>query len=318
MKRIVLGILLILTLIVTYSSYYIVGETELVVVTRFGKSIGSPITTAGIYFKIPIIDTANYFDKRIMEWDGDTTNPIPTKDKKNITVDATARWRIVDPLKFMQTIGSETAAQSRLDDIIDSNVRDVISQHDLIELVRNSNRVLEALQQEKNSESSFTMIQDDEAVTSKIEIGREKTTREILKKSQPIIANYGLELIDVRIKGLMYSQSVLETVYRSMISQYEIKGQNLRSEGDREKSGIEGETELDLKKISSEAYKKSQLLRGEGDAKAAQIFAEALKVDPDFYHFQKSLEAYEESIQGNTTVILGTDSELYRVLKDGQ
>lgn len=313
MKRILPIALLLLTLIVLYSSYFIVDETKQVIITRLGKSVRQPITSAGIYYKVPIIDTANYFDKRILEWDGDTSNPIPTKDNKNVIVDATARWRIVDPLKFMQSIGNEYAAQSRLDDIIDSNVRDVISKHDLIELVRNSNRVVDSLKPDAN-----ITPQDQDIVTMRIEIGREKTTREILKKSKPIIETYGIELIDVRIKGLMYSPSVLASVYNSMISHYDNRAQNLRSEGDKRKSEIEGETEFEVKKISSGAYKTAQQLRGEGDAKAAQIYADALKVDPDFYHFQKSLEAYEETIQGNTTVILGTDSELYRVLKSGQ
>lgn len=316
MKKIISIIIAFFILGILFSSYFVVNEGEQVVITRFGKSIRQPITEAGIYFKTPIIDTANFFDKRIMEWDGDMTNPIPTKDKKNIIIDTTARWHIVDPLKFMQTVGNETGAQSRLDDIIDSNVRDIISKNDLIEIVRNSNRVIDVLKIEQQGES-FNTQPDQEIISSLIQVGREKTTRMILKKSQPIIEKYGIELIDVRIKGAMYSAAVLETVYQRMISQYGIKAQNLRSEGDKKKAEIEGQTELDLKTIRSEAYKKSQLLRGEGDATAAKIYADALKIDPDFYGFQKSLEAYEQIINSNTSLIIGTDSEMFRVLKNG-
>ena len=314
MKKFFSIIFLMLLLGVGFSSYFVVNEGEQVVLTRFGKPIRKPILDAGIYFKVPVVDTANFFDKRIMEWDGDVTNPIPTKDKKNIIVDTTARWRIKDPLKFMQTVGNEIGAQTRLDDIIDSNVRDVISKNDLIEIIRTSNRVIETLKSEQENEG-FSGLQDQEILNNKIKVGREETTRLILKKSQPIIQNYGIELIDVRIKGVMYSTAVLDTVYQRMISQYGIKAQNLRSEGDKKKSEIEGQTELDIKKIRSEAYRKAQQIRGEGDAQAAKIYAEALQSDPDFYQFQKSLESYEQTITPNTTLVIGTDSQLFRILK---
>lgn len=316
MKRTVIAIAALITLIVVYSSYYIVNETQQVVVTRFGKPVSRPISHAGMYFKIPVIDTANLYEKRILEWDGDISTAIPTKDKKNIIVDATARWRITDPLVFLQSVGSEEAAQTRLDDIIDSNLRDTISKHQLIEIVRNSNRVLDVINREYLTEK-LAIAQDKEEVTAKIELGRDKITREILKKSQPIIEKYGIELIDVRIKGLMYSQAVLETVYKRMISQYDIKAQNLRSEGDKKKAQIEGEMELEIKQIRSNAYKEAQTIRGEGDAQSTKTYADAYKVNPNFYQFQKSLEAYEHAIDENTTLIMGTDSEFYKVLKEG-
>lgn len=315
MKKFILVFVLLLAATVLFSSYYIISETEQAIITRLEKPVGKPIQKAGIYFKIPIIDTANFFEKRTLEWDGDTSTPIPTRDKKNIIVDATGRWKITDPLLFLESVGTIEKAQSRLDDIIDSNVRDVVSKHDLIEIVRNSNRVLEVLKSESNADNSF---EDKDDVVKPIELGRDQITRDILKKSQPIIKTYGIDLIDVRIKGLIYSQSVLETVYKRMISQYEIKSQNLRSQGDKERSRIEGDTEYQVKKIRSEAYRKAQTIRGEGDAEAAKIYAETISVDPELYQFQRSLDAYKTAIDKNSTLIIGTDTEFFRVLKYGE
>jgi len=173
-----------------------------------------------------------------------------------------------------------------------------------------------SFKKESQSESFVTTVGKKE-VARRITSGREKLTREILKKSQPIIQNYGIELIDVRIKGLMYSKAVLESVYTRMISQYKIKAQNLRSEGDKKRAQIEGETEYEIKKINSTAYKQAQKIRGQGDATAAKTYADALQVDPKFYHFQKSLEAYDTAIDKNSFLIIGTDSEFFRVLKYG-
>ncbi|OVE80559.1 HflC protein [bacterium K02(2017)] len=316
MKKYIFGFILLAGLIVIYSSYFIVNETQHSVITRFGRPIRKPISDAGIYFKIPLIDQANFFEKRILEWDGDVSNPIPTKDKKNIIVDTTARWKITNALTFLQTVRTQAAAQTRLDDIIDSNVRDIISKHDLIEIVRNSDRVIDVIKKEGDSES-YSVSQDAEELTIHIKLGRDKITREILKKAKPVISKYGIELIDVRVKGLMYSKAVLETVYNRMISTYDIKAQNLRSEGDKKKSRIDGETELELKQIESQAFKQAEIISGEADATAAKIYAEAFLVEPDFYHFQKSLEAYRDTVKAGTTLIIGTDSEYFKVLKMG-
>ena len=186
----------------------------------------------------------------------------------------------------------------------------------MIDIVRNSDRVLKVIQKEYETES-FAVAQDLETVINKIQVGRDSITRDILKKSLPIIEKYGIQLIDVRIKGLIYSQTVLENVYNRMISQYEIKSQNLRSEGDKKKSQIRGKMELEIKKIQSEAYKQAQTIRGQGDADAAKIYADALTRGAEFYHFQRSLEAYGKAIDKNSTIVIGTDSEFYRVLKNG-
>ncbi len=313
MRRLFFFIIVAVAFYVAYTSYFIVGEVEQVIVTRFGKPVSGPITQAGIHFKIPVIDKAYYYDKRILEWDGDTSQPIPTKDNKNIQVDVTARWKIVEPLVFLQTIGDEESAHSRLDDILDSNVRDVISRHDLIELVRNSNRVIDVLKSENALLSSNSLDLDDD--NQNITLGREKTTREILKKSQAIMKKYGIELIDVRIKGLIYSPAVLETIYQSMVTQYDIKAQNLRSEGDRKKAEIEGDTELEVKRILSESYRKSNELRGQGESEALAILQDAVGTQTEFYTFLKKIEALKASVTDKTKLILSSDAEVLDLLK---
>lgn len=319
MKRFIIpGIIFVFAFTILFSSYYVVDETQQVVITRFGKPVGTPILQAGIYFKIPLVDTANYFDRRILEWDGDMTNPIPTKDKKNIIVDTTARWRIVDPLKFLESVGNESSAQSRLDDIIDSNIRDIVSKNELVEIVRNSNRVLRVIQQEYEKESLFISKEKAAEINTPIKMGRKAITVEIFKKSKPIIEKYGVELIDVKIKGLMYSQAVLQTVFNRMKSSYGIKAQNLRSEGDRKKLQIEGNIEYEAKEVYSKAYKRSQEIRGEADAEAAKIYADALSVDPDFYQFLRSLESYDSVINKSSTIFMGTEGEFFKTLKTGK
>jgi modulator of FtsH protease HflC len=319
MKKVIVLILLVFATVVVFSSFFVVSETEQVVITRFGKPVRNIISSAGLFFKTPLIEKANFFEKRILEWDGhvDPSEPFLTKDKKGIIVDTTARWRISDPLKFFQAFFGEDRAQSRLDDIIDSNVRNVVQKMDLIEAVRNTNRVLKIIHEENLKEEASLLTQDIAEVVQRIDFGRDKITRMILKQSQKDMETWGVELIDVRIKSLIYSKSVLENVFNRMISQYGIKAQNLRSEGDKQKSEIEGKTELEVKQIRSEAYKQAQEIRGHGDATAAKIYAEALTIDPEFYHFQRSLDAYGQAINKNSTLILGTESEFFRVLKKG-
>lgn len=302
--------LAIVWLVILFSCFFVVKETQQVVVTRFGKPIGKPITEAGLHFKLPLIDTAVMFEKRVLEWDGDP-NQIPTRDKKYILVDTTARWKIVDALTFLQTVGNENGAQSRLDDIIDSSIRNEVTQHDLIEIVRNSNRVLKVLRNER--EGADDAEEDISAV--KIEVGREKITRKVLEDAIPTIKKYGIELIDVRIKGLNYEASVQEKVFNRMISERKKIAQKIRSEGLAEKAKIDGRHNLDLKTIEAKAYRKAEEIRGLADAEATKIYAKAYETDPDFYNFQASLRAYQDVINENGTLILGTDAEVFKVLK---
>lgn len=317
MKNILASAFIIFALILFSGSFFIVKETEQVVVTRFGKPVGQAIQTAGIHYKMPLVDQVNVFDKRILEWDGHT-NQISTKEKRFIVVDSTARWVIVDPLKFLQTVGmSEADGQSRLDDIIDSAVRNEIRSNTLIEIIRNSNRVLEVLTKESADQVDGQMM-DDTFANEQITVGREQITRNILKKASLSVENFGIKLIDVRIKGLMYENSVLDKVFDRMISERYKIAEKIRSEGLAEKAIIEGKKNLELKKIESEAYKQAKEIVGAADAEATKIYADAYSVDSDFYVFLKSLETNEWSLKDKGEFVLGTNTEFLNTLKSGQ
>lgn len=309
MKSKLILAILVVALFVALSCFFIVKETQQVVITRFGRPIGQPITTAGLHFKMPLIDKTVVFEKRVLEWDGDP-NQIPTRDKKYILVDSTARWKIVDALTFLQTVGNETGAQSRLDDIIDSSIRNEITQHDLIEIVRNSNRVLNIL----NDESEETTAEDELGAVN-ITVGRELITRNVLKDAQIIIRKYGIELTDVRIKGLNYEASVQEKVFNRMISERKKIAEKIRSEGLAEKAKIDGKRHLELKTIEAKAYREAEEVRGEADALSTKTYAEAYLVDADFYNFMASLKSYTDIIDKNGVLIMGTDTEFLKVLK---
>jgi len=311
MKRIatfLIFILIISALMFISGVFYVVPETQQVVITQFGRPIGTPVNQAGLHFKKPFIQQANYFEKRLLEWDG-SPNQIPTKDKRYIWVDTTARWRIADPLKFLQSVGSETGAHARLDDIIDSATRDYVTGHKLIEVVRNSNRLLSKLE-----ESEVAIESED--VVEKIKVGRDDLTRGILKQAKELIPQYGIELMDVRIKRINYVKEVRRKVYDRMISERKRAAEQYRSEGQGKKAEVEGEMKKELKRITSEAYRKAQEIKGKADAEAIKIYAEAYNKDPDFYSFLKTLETYKETIDGKSTIILTTDSDYYEYLKD--
>lgn len=298
-------------LIVLGQPYYIVPEGTQVVITRFGKPVGGVMHAPGLHFKTPFIDVVNRFEKRLLEWDGDP-NQIPTKDKRFIWVDATARWRIADPLKFLQSVSDERGAQARLDDIIDATTRDVITEQPLIEVVRSSNRELtKNIFQEGSEDTELSQVE-------KVELGREKLTRAILERSQAYMWRYGIELVDVRIKRIKYVDEVLEKIYERMVAERRRAAEQFRSEGQGRKAEIEGRTERDLKKITSEAYKTAQHTMGKADAEATTIYAEAYAEDPEFYDFLKTLETYEKTIDGRSTLILTTDSEYFRYLKSSR
>ncbi len=290
---------------------YIVDETQQVIITQFGQPIGDPIKDAGLRIKLPFIQVANYFDKRLLAWDGDP-NQIPTKDKKYIFVDTTARWKIVDPLKFMQSVRSEMEAHARLDDIIDSATRDHITSHNLVEAVRNSNRLLEASSEGEMEEGEDIMT--TEAVES-IDVGRVALSRGILKQASRIIPQYGIELVDVRIKRINYVEDVRIKVYDRMISERKRAAEQYRSEGQGKKAGIEGQMAKELQEIQSLAKKEALTIVGEADAKATTIYAQAYNQDPEFYSFLKTLEAYRQTTNDRTTLVLTTDSDYYTYLQ---
>ena len=302
--------LFILFIIVT-SSAFTVDATEQAIILQFGEPVGKPINVdgkeAGLHFKIPFIQTVVSFDNRVLEWDGDE-NQIPTSDKKYIWVDTFARWRIADPLKFYQSVRSEITAQSRLDDIIDSATRNYISEHLLIDAVRNTNRKMETTLAEQVSFGTETAAQN-------IAAGREKIMQLILKKAAESMPEFGIELLDVRIKRVNYIAEVRQKVYERMISERKRIAEKFRSEGQGKKAEIDGERQKELQKITSEAYRTAQEIKGKADAEATRIYANAYNKDPDFYSFIQTLDTYKSTIGNNSTLILNTDSDFLKYFK---
>ena len=290
---------------------YTIDETQQVVITQFGQPIGSPLRDAGLHFKMPFIQQANYFEKRVMQWDG-KSNQIPTKDKRYIWVDTTARWKIVDALRFLQSVTNETGAHARLDDVIDSATRDFVTSHNLVEAVRNTNRLMEDGVIAAAGDE-FVFFDDD---IERISVGRENLTRQILVQASQIVPQYGIELIDVRIKRINYVKEVQERVYERMISERKRAAEQYRSEGQGRRAEIQGQTIKELDQISSEAYRIAEEKKGEADAEATKIYADAYNNDPEFYGFLRTLETYKDTIDKDTSIILSTDSEYYEYLKD--
>jgi modulator of FtsH protease HflC len=304
-RRGLIVIALLALLIVWASGAYTVGEAEQVIITQFGDPVGDPITEPGLHFKVPLIQQANYFDKRFLEWDGNP-NQVPTKDKRFIWVDTYARWRIVDPLRFFQRLRDERGAQSRLDDILDGETRNAVARYDLIELVRNTNR---------NPDDIPIESEEEEAILDKIEKGRQQVSREILERASTRTEDLGIELLDLRIKRINYVEEVQRDVFARMIAERQRIAELYRSEGQGEAARIQGERQRDLQRIQSEAFKAAEELRGKADAEATDIYAEAYGRDADFYAFTRSLETYEKAVDSSTVVILDTDSELLRYLE---
>ena len=304
----VIVIILVIAVIFVYNSAYVVDETEQVIITQFGRITGEPKTTPGLRFKIPFIQQANVFNKNLLEWDGDP-GQIPTLDKTFIWVDTFARWKIVDPILFFQTVNNRFNAIGKLNDIIDPAVRNYVTSYRLIEAVRTTNRELGV------DEIGLEDVDKDKRETYAITFGREKITKGIMEQAQPKLAQFGIELVDVKIKRINYVESVRKSVYDRMIAERNQIAEKFRSEGRGEARKIIGEKERDLKKITSEAYKVAQKLKGKADAEATKIYAKAYGMDPEFYSFTRTLEIYNESLDEKTSLVLSTDSEFLKYLK---
>jgi membrane protease subunit HflC len=304
-KAIIL-VVAVVVILIGFASAYIVDETEQVVVTQFGKVVGKTKVEPGLYFKVPFIQNTTYFPKNLLEWDGDP-GQIPTLDKTYIWVDTFARWRIVDAIKFFQTVNNTTSAQGRLDDIIDPAVRNLITENKLIETVRKSNRELDTYE--------IGLEDIKERVSYKIKTGREEITNKILKQAQPKLQKFGIEIVDVKIKRINYVEEVRDSVYSRMIAERKQIAEKFRSEGQGEARKILGEKERDLKKITSEAYREAQVIKGKADAESTKLYAEAFGLDSEFYSFTKTLEIYNEALDKETSIVLSTDSDLFKYLK---
>ena len=301
-------------------SFFILTEGQQAIVTQFGKPIGEPKIKAGMHFKNPLTQDVRYVDKRILSWDG-YPNQIPTKDKKYIKVDTTARWRIVDVLKFIQTVQNEKGAKARLDTILDGHTRDVISGHNLVEAVRNSNAIVKNLEDRKklivSRKKNGEAILEEEisGEIANVEVGRERLSQIIVEKAQLECNALGIKLIDVQLRRISYEASVEKKVYERMISERERIAQKIRSIGKGEKAVIEGRLTKDLQRIESEAYRKAQTIKGKALATSTAIYAKALSKDPKFYDFIRTMEAYKTSIKSDSKFILSSDNEFLKFFK---
>ena len=305
-----LGILIVAILLVLAGTFYTLEEGHQAIIVQFGRPVGAPVTEAGLHVKLPFVQEVRRFEKRLLIWDGDP-NQIPTKGREFIWVDTTARWRIADARKFLENVATEAGARSRLDDIIDSVVRDQVSASELVELVRSASwevpegEVLEEVPAEVREE-----------LKKQVTRGREELTRTILAEARKVIPQYGIELVDVRIKRLNYIESVQEKVYARMISERKRIAARFRSEGEGRSAEILGTMDKELRQIRSVAYRRAQEIRGKADAEATRVYGDAYNRNPEFYAFSRTLEAYKEGQNKNSVLILTTDSDYYRYLKD--
>ncbi|HPR64294.1 MAG TPA: protease modulator HflC [Thermoanaerobaculia bacterium] len=296
---IVAGVVVLVLLIACSSCVYIVNEWQQAIVVMLGKPVGDPVTKAGIHFRIPFFQTVHIFDKRILAWDGDPER-IPTLDNKFIFVDAYARWQISDALRFYQTVVDERGAQTRLDDILDGTVRDVISSYPLAEIVRSTGQTIVTGEETRNEEGQ-----------------RKEITSHIFERTSAKIKELelGIKLIDFQVKRIDYTSQVQGKVYERMISEQQQIAEKYRAQGTGGKAEIEGQVEKRKNEIESDAYRQTEEIRGKADATATRIYARAYNQDPEFYQFVKSLETYRQTLKGNDTLILTTKSDLYRYLK---
>lgn len=289
--------------ITVWDGFFILPEGQQAVVTQFGAPVGEPATEAGLHFKKPFIQAVRYFEKRILIWDGDP-NQIPTNDKTFVYIDATARWRISDALRFLQAVDNVPRAMTLLDDIVDSSIRDLVNKNNLVEIIRSSDW----------TPGKFDAGVAEEGKAEPIRLGRDKISQIIFEAASKLTVDYGIELVDVMLKRVNYIDTVREKVYERMISERKRIAAEKRSLGEGQKAEILGKVERELKLITSQATRTAEEIKGKADAEAAAIYADAYNKDPGFYAFSKSLDAYQKSFGPNTRMILSSDSEFYKYL----
>ena len=303
-----LPLVVLLLLVVGFAmSAFVVNEWEQVIIVRFGQPVRDPITSPGLKLKLPLIEQVRRFERRFLEWSGDPEQ-LPTKDKVFILVDTYARWRITDPLLFLQRLRDENRAQTRLDDIIDGETRNTVARHDLIEVIRSTNRVAEQDDSQVGGEN----------LLAPIEVGRDAIRREILAAVQESVGDLGIEVLDVQFRRINYSETVRPDVFRRMISERQRISDRFRSEGQGESARILGEMDRDLKRIESEAYRTAQEIRGRADAEATDIFARAYNQSADslrFYEFLKTMDTFRATVDKDTSLLLSTGGDFFRYLQ---
>ena len=312
-KKIAGLVFLALVVFLVTSSIYTVSEVQQMIITQFGKPVDDPVTSAGLKFKVPFIQVVNPIDKRVLEWDGSPSD-MPTKDKLYISVDLYARWQIVDPLQYFLRLRDERSAQSRLDDILGSETRNAVAKHELIEIIRTTkDRV--PLQDPMLAGTQETMRVGS---LVPIKLGRKLVEAEIFTAAAEKVRVFGIELLDIRFKRINYNQSVRPKIYDRMISERRQIAERFLSEGNGEAARIRGNRERDLNKIQSEAYREVEEIRGQADAKATEIYASAYNQTPEsveFFEFTRTMQSYQDIIGDNTTLVLSTDSDLFKFLK---
>jgi membrane protease subunit HflC len=316
MSRIKLVGILAALAVATYllmSSIYTVSEVEQAIITQFGRPVGDPVTSAGLKFKVPFIQDVNLIDKRVLEWDGNPSD-MPTKDKLYVSVDLFARWRIVEPLQYFLRLHDERSAQSRLDDVLGSETRNAVAKHELIEIVRTTkDRVpmRDAVVTDAGQALNIGSLVP-------IQKGRKQVEQEIFAEAAQKVRVFGIELLDIRFKRINYNESVRPKIYDRMISERRQIAERFLSEGNGEAARIRGNRLRDMNKIQSEAYRQVEEIRGVADAKATEIYAQAYNQSPEavsFYEFTRTMQAYKSLIAENTTLVLSTDSDLFKFLK---
>lgn len=309
-SKIIYIVLVVVALIFVAQSVFILDETQQAIVTQFGKPVGEPRTSPGVNVVIPFIQKVQFFDKRYLEWDGDK-NQVPTKDKKFIFVDTYARWQITDPLQFFIRLRDERSAQSRLDDILDGETRNAIASHDLLDIVRSTNRDPEVTED----------FMEELEVLEDIDVGREAIEEIVLQKANERTSDLGVRILDFKFKRMNYVDEVRDRVYDRMVSERNRIADQFRSEGQGEARKIQGDKERDLAQIQSEAVRQAEEIRGRADAEATEIYASAYNKNRqsiDLYKFLRSMEALENSLDENTNLVISSDSELFQYLKEMQ
>jgi len=307
MNRFISLVILIAVIVGLRGTLYVVNEWDQVIITQFGEPVGDPVTAPGLKVKVPFIQKLHRFDKRFLEWDGDVAE-LPTKDKVFIKVDTYARWRISDPLLYFQRLRNESVAQTRLDDILDGEARKAIANHNLIEVIRSTNRTPE------RDESVLDLAGD----LGEIKVGRETIRGEVLAAGQARTSDLGIEVLDVQFKRINYGPQVLQDVHARMISERQRIADRFRSEGQGERAKILGDMDRELKRITSEAYREAEEIRGRADAAATDIYAQAFNQSADsrsFYEFLKTMATFELTVDSDTWLLLSTDGDFYRFLK---